>query len=269
VQRFFVPPESLAGRAVGDVVEIAGPVARQLARVLRARPGERIALLDDTGWAYQADLETVSPAAATARLVSRERPDTEPRVEVALYQALPKHHKFDWILQKGTELGVSTFVPLITRLSDVRRGDRSPDHKVERWERIVTEAAEQSGRTRRPRVLPVQEFEAACAAPPAGTLALLPYEGERAHTLADVLMRHATDAGRGDSARGDAARADAARAVRVYIGPEGGFDRAEVALARERGVEIVTLGRRILRAETAALAAVAIVLYTLDEARAG
>lgn len=248
MQRFFVPPEWLSGRDVGDVVPLAGPVARQLSRVLRARPGERIALLDDTGWAYQADLEAVAPDAASARLVSRERPDTEPRLEVALYQALPKHRKFDWILQKGTELGVTTFVPLITRLSDVRRGDRSPEHKVERWERIATEAAEQSGRTRRPRVLAVQDFEEACTAPPAGTLALLPYEGEREQTLAEILRR----------------RAYAAREVRVYIGPEGGFDPAEVDLARERGVETVTLGRRILRAETAALAAVAIILHALE-----
>ncbi|NLD71571.1 MAG: 16S rRNA (uracil(1498)-N(3))-methyltransferase [Chloroflexi bacterium] len=251
MHRFFVPPEWLAGRNVGDEVHLAGPVARQLARVLRARPGEHIALLDDTGWAVEAVLQALAPGAATARIVSRTIPPTEPRLELTLYQALPKHRKFDWILQKGTELGVSTFVPLITRHSDVRRGERSPDHKVERWQRILGEAAEQSGRTRRPRVLGVQAFEEACEAPPEGVLALMPYEGEQEQSLAAVLQRHAAAPPRG---------------VRLYIGPEGGYDPQEVAWARDRGVERVSLGPRILRAETAALAAVAIVLYALGDA---
>ncbi|NLD45121.1 MAG: 16S rRNA (uracil(1498)-N(3))-methyltransferase [Chloroflexi bacterium] len=253
MHRFFVPPEVLRDRAPGDIIPLPKDITRQLGRVLRARPGEQIELLDDSGWACQAEITALTGREGTVRLLDRSLPDVEPRLRLTLYQALPKHRKFDWILQKGTELGAAAFVPLVTRFSDVRPEERTSAGKVARWQRIVTEAAEQSGRTRLPQVLPVAGFDEACLPPPAGVLALMPYEGEQQLSLEEALRPwHGAPP----------------HEVRLIIGPEGGFAPEEVALARQQGLALVSLGPRILRVETAALAALAIVLYALGEGSA-
>ena len=253
MHRFFVPPEVLRDHQPGEIAYLPGALTHQLRRVLRVRPGERIELLDDSGWACEAEITALPGREAVVRIVNRTRPDVEPRFRLVLYQALPKHRKFDWILQKGTELGASAFVPLVTRHSDVRPDDRSSDSRIERWQRIVTEAAEQAGRTRLPRVLPVADLGEASQPPTEGVLALMPYEAEKDHSLEEALRPW---------------QGAAPREVRLVIGPEGGFAPEEVALARERGLELVSLGPRTLRVETAALAALAIVLYALGETSA-
>ncbi len=250
MHRFFVDPALLSGRKPGAAVPLPSELAHQLLQVLRARPGEPLTLLDDSGTAWEAEVVALTSREATARLVARSEPNVEPRVPVRLYQALPKHRRFEWILQKATELGVSAIVPLITRNSDVRPAGHSADGKVERWQRIVTEAAEQSGRTRRPRVLPVADLEDALQPPAAGVIALMPFEAERSRSLEEALRPW---------------RQAPPRELHLIIGPEGGFDDDEVTLARERGWDLVSLGPRVLRVETAALATLAIALYALGE----
>ncbi len=245
MHRFFVAPETIQGQ----VCELAGDHARQISRVLRLRPGERVELLDDTGWAFVTELEHIAPASVRGRIINRHQPTTEPRCALALYQALPKHQKFDWVLQKGTELGVSTFVPLITSRSNVRANARSDRTKALRWDRIVTEASEQSGRTRRPRVLPVMTFEQACSTLPDDALGIMPYM-DATKSLSEVLR---TDAH------------DTRVPVRLLIGPEGGFTAQEAAIAENSGHALVSLGPRTLRSETAAIAAATIILHVLDQ----
>jgi len=250
MHRFFLPPEMLRGLGPGAAVSLPAHIGEQLLRVLRVRPGETITLLDNSGAAWEACVTALGPHEATARLLARSEPDVEPRVHVVLYQALPKYRKFDWVLQKSTELGVSAIVPLITRNSDVRPANRSGLAKVERWQRIVTEAAEQSGRTRVPQVLPVADLGDALQPTPDGVLALMPYELERSRSLTEALRPWCEAP---------------PREVRLVIGPEGGFDPEEVSLARTRGWDLVSLGPRVLRVETAATVALAIVLYALGE----
>lgn len=247
MHRFFVPPEWLHG----ERVLLTGPISHQLTRVLRMRPGDHVVLLDNSGWAYEVELEALTSEQVVAHVVATSQPETEPRVRAVLYQALPKAKKFELALQKGTELGISAFVPLITRHCLWKGPDRVDDRKMARWQRIVTEAAEQSGRARLPQVLPATPLAEVCQAPiPADVLALMACAGSEARPLGDVL---------------DSLGSPAPREVHLLVGPEGGFAPSEVELARQAGIVSVSLGPRVLRTETAGLVGFSIILYALGE----
>ncbi len=247
MHRFFVPPESI----VSDVVAIPQPQARQIARVLRLAPGDQIVALDDTGVEYEVVLTDVDAKGASGKVVDRRPALGEPQRRIVLYQALLKSDRFELVLQKCTELGVSAFVPFVSGRTVVR--ERAKGHtrsRVDRWLRIVTEAAEQSRRGRIPTILdPVTLQEAVEGA--SGTT-IMPWEDERDSGLRTTISQALTEA-------------DGASDVAIIVGPEGGFAEDEVDFAREHGVRVVNLGRRILRAETAAIAAVSAVLYELGE----
>lgn len=244
MHRFFVPPEALQSQPI----RLTGPMAHQISHVLRLRPGEEVELLDGSGLAYVSILEAVTGREVMLRIAGSWSPEVETRCRLVLYQGIPKHRRLEWILQKGTELGVSRFVPMVTRYSDVRVDLAEADEKAGRWRRIVTEAAEQSRRVRVPVVEPVMRFSAACEAPSGDVRSFILYEGERERSLGRVL-----------------ADSDRPAEIRLYVGPEGGFAQDELHLALERGVEPVSLGPRILRAETAALAGIVTALWALGE----
>ena len=159
MHRFFVPPTCIDG----DVVRLAGDVARQIARVLRARPGDRIVVLDDTGWEYHVVLDHVTPHNVSGTVTERVTSRAEPGIGIALYVAVLKSDRFEFVLQKGTELGVSVFVPVFCARSVPRdkRSARSA-RRSQRWQRIVSEAAEQSHRGRLPSVRAPVDFPTAC-----------------------------------------------------------------------------------------------------------
>lgn len=250
LHRFFVPAEWLSG---GSQVTLTGDVAHQVERVLRLQVGDRIVLLDDSGLAYEAELLRLGPRAVHARLARSFSPQTEPRLRLTLYQALPKGERFEWVLQKGTELGVSAFVPLITERTVIQHPERVGAQRVRRWQRIIQEAAEQAGRARLPKLAPVQMLGQALTSFPAGVPCLMAALAPQAASLDSVLEPlHATPPNE----------------IGLFIGPEGDFSPDEVAQAVRAGVQIVSLGPRILRAETAAVAALAIILYTLGEMNA-
>jgi len=246
MQRFFVPASWLQE----EEISLSGPLAHQLSRVLRLRPGAHITLLDDSGWAYEVILDQLSPERATAHILAKTQPQTEPRLRLILYQALSRESKFDWVLQKGTELGVSTFVPLLTGRSLTRASETLNEHKIARWQRIVTEAAEQSGRARLSKVLAPQRLAAACEDIPAEALALIACVSPETSPLGQAL-RSMDDRG--------------IQEIRLFIGPEGDFTPSEVERVRQAGVLPVSLGSRILRTETAGLVALSVILYVLGE----
>ena len=245
MHRFFVPLESIAD----DTVTLPPGVARQLDRVLRARPGDRIVALDNAGWEYTVVLEEVGRHGAVGSVVGRSPAGGEPAVGITLYQAVLKADRFDLVLQKCTELGVSRFVPTFCERSVPQQRDRGwTDKRHTRWTRIITEAAEQSRRGRVPALDGPIEFAAACES--VAGLALIPWEQHEATGLRAALAPGTKGVPRGPS-------------VSVFIGPEGGFTEEEVAAAAASGITPVTLGERILRAETAGIATVATVLYEL------
>lgn len=241
MHRFFVPPQLITPTRASLPPE----AARQAASVLRLRPGERIILLDNLGWEYILLLEQVSSSAVSGRVLEKQPAGGEPAVPVWLYQALTNREKFEWILQKSAELGAAGVTPILTERSLVRQ---AVEEKHERWQRILQEAAEQSARGRIPVLKPAMPLKEALAeACPAG-LGLFAWEEEKAAGLGQAVQQ----AGKPGQ-------------ISLFIGPEGGFSLAEADLARQAGAQVVTLGRRILRTETAALASLAVVMHALGE----
>ncbi|MHB1294910.1 MAG: 16S rRNA (uracil(1498)-N(3))-methyltransferase [Anaerolineae bacterium] len=244
MHRFFVPAEWLRA----DPIFLRGPLAHQLGRVLRMAAGDHILLLDGSGWAYEVELERLAADVVTARRVAASQPNSEPRTRLTLLQALSREKKFDWVLQKGTEVGVTVFIPLLTRRGLLDKAERVDAARTERWARIVTEAAEQSGRTRIPAIGAVETLPEALGHIPTGALALVGHTGEDAMALARLLRA-----------------TERVQEVWLLIGPEGGFDPDEVALCRRAGVEPVSLGPRILRTETAGLVAATLILNAFGD----
>ncbi len=246
MHRFFISRDQLHGL----VVRFDDVQAHQMRRVLRLRPGDRVVALDGVGLQYEVALEEVTNSRVTGLVAAQAPAAGEPRARLTLFQSLLQRDKFEWVLQKGTEIGVAEFVPVITRRSLVRDADDVGEHKLERWRRIIREAAEQSGRGRLPALRTPAPFEFAAAEARAYERALIAWEGERRRTVGDCL----------DGARD----ADVAH-VALYIGPEGGYEAAEVQEAEAFGARAVTLGPRVLRTETAAIVGAALVLHELGE----
>ncbi|MCL4298162.1 MAG: 16S rRNA (uracil(1498)-N(3))-methyltransferase [Anaerolineae bacterium] len=244
--RFFIPSHWLTP----PTVTLSGETARQIQTVLRLRPGDEITVLDNSGLEWQVRLTGLRKNEVQGQIISRQQAQGEPRLQLTLYQGMLKAQKFEWVLQKGTELGISRFVPTLCQRSVIGKADDVAG-KQARWERIIQEAAEQSGRGQLPRLEPALSLAAAikAASQPTGPapLLIMPWEEASDLTLKNVL-----------------AEAKPA-AAGVFIGPEGGFTATEADLALEAGVRLVTLGPRILRAETAALAVCAAILYEMGE----
>lgn len=256
MHRFFIPPEWIGeeGVILGD------PVAHQIRNVLRMRPGDHILMLDNSGWAREVELQEVGSERVVGQVVRRMLAQGEPRTKITLYQGVLKGRRFEFALQKGTELGIVEFVPLISdRAIIADLGD--VDKKHARWKRIVQEAAEQSGRGRLPHLEPAMLFPRACErAQRQGGLALIPWEGARPREGACLRKEE-----RSLSLRAVLAQQRKPFVVSLFIGPEGGFTAQEVELARRYGIQPVTLGPRILRTETAGLVAATAILYELGD----
>lgn len=242
--RFFIPASWIAG---GKAV-ILEPFARQVERVLRLAPGDRIVLLDDTGWEYTLRLDRIRPGQVEGDIVEKHLCESEPKAGVVLYQSIIKATAFEWVLQKGTELGVKGFVPVFASRTVAGREEASPA-KVERWRRIIREAAEQSGRCRLPVLEPAVSFDNALQVASRSGVCIFPWESAVSGSLREALAEVRE---RGGSAN-------------ILIGPEGGFTSVEAGKAQKYNCKVVTLGRRILRAETAAVVSVGIVLHELGE----
>ena len=235
--RLFVPRASRDGARV----RIAGSELRHL-RTLRLGRGDRLVVFDEAGDEHDVRLEQVGGRAADAVVVATRRPARECALDLTLAPALLKGAKMDLVIEKATELGVRRIVPIVSRHA-VGEAVR-----LERWRRIAVAAAEQSGRTRVPDVEPGVSFDELVRHPWPG-VRVLGWEGEGQRALADL-----------------PAHADAAI---VATGPEGGFADAEVETARAHGFVTVTLGPRILRAETAAIVAVALCLHRWGDLSTG
>lgn len=240
LRRFFVDADVLGG----EQVVIGGDLAHRLARVLRYRAGDQVVLTSGEAREYVVRLDAISPKSVQGTVVSERAAPEEPSVEVVLYQSLVRPNRFDFALEKGTEIGVARFVPVICERTQVQ--EEPGAGRAERWRRVIVEAAEQCGRGRLPEVGPTLTFTEALRDAP-GTR-IVPWEGERAMGLGAYLRSLPEDPA----------------AVSIFIGPEGGYTDEEVALVRESGAALVTLGRRVLRSETAATVTCGIVLHELD-----
>lgn len=242
--RFFISPDDF----FGIEVRISNPgLVHRLRNVLRLRPGDTIEVLDNSGWVYEVELRQVESGLVVGQVQQKRLCPSEPRTKVTLYQGVLKGDRFEWVLQKGTEVGVSEFVPLLSERCIVQNAQQLSERKLQRWEKIVQSAAEQSRRGKLPPLQPLMLFPAACERiRRSGGLALIPWE-EETRPLRQVLE--------------EADQAPSPFNLSLLIGPEGGFSAAEVDMARDYGILPVSLGPRILRAETAGIVVAALVLY--------
>lgn len=227
---------------------ITGGDAHHLGRVMRAKAGDRILVADDEGKVGEYELTGFTESSVSMRLVQYVEERTESPVEIVLAQCLPKGDKLELIVQKATELGVNAIVPLASDNCVVRYDGKKAQARQEKWQKIADEAGKQCGRSRLPEVQPVQPFGEwlrEMAGEQSGDTAIcMCYENELQQGMKDFLQGQRT-----------------AKRFVVIIGPEGGFSLAEAALAKELGIASVSLGTRILRAETAAISAVALIQY--------
>ncbi len=292
MHRFFIPPEML--KEIKNDITLPKNLAHQVRDVLRLNTGEQLLLLDNSGDEILARVASISKTAVEVYLLERRPGKSEPAVRIILCQGLLKSARFEWILEKGTELGVSVFSPILCRRSMSGLEDTGPA-KIQRWQRIIQEAAEQSGRSRLPELLPIRPLKHALNDIPSDALAIMPWEEEHTLTLRDVLstsIRPTHDALNPPATRNVGATLAVAlptparpiqnpstpgptqnpsaparqspTTVILFIGPEGGLTSEEIAIAQHHGVKVVTLGSNILRAETAALATVANIMYEFD-----
>ena len=245
-RRFFVEN----GVAGGDTVAIDGALAHRLARVLRLRAGSEIVLFDGSGIDARVLLDTVGDRTISGSVLGRAPGPAEARVRVHLYQSITKGERFEWLIEKATEIGVARIVPLIAARAVVKTaGD---GNRADRWRRIAVEAAEQCERSTVPVIDAPTTFESALATAPG--ILVVPYE--EAHESAPNI--HAVLAQRIDElfALGE---------VSLLIGPEGGYEPGEIARAEAVNAAIVTLGERVLRSETAGLVGATLVLHAAGE----
>lgn len=250
--QFFLSPESISDKTF----HLKGPEAFHITKVLRYREGQSLVLFDGKGGRYQAIIEKIYPdgslsGALTATLRAK---DERPRVQLNLYQGLLKSSHWEWLLEKGTELGISSFIPVLTPRTVVvlREADRAKA-KHERWNKIIMASAKQCGATLVSELRQPMEFRDAAKACSGKGLNLLAWEGMSQTTAGETLREslRAADQGRGAESL----------AVNLFIGPEGGFSEDEVDLAESLGIVVFGLGSRVLRAETAAISASTLILY--------
>ena len=240
--RFFVPTEDLHDEEItlrGDNVAHA--------KVLRLKIGEQVLVCDGNGSECICTVREISASQLLLTVISRQASITEANVNVSIYMALPKADKLEHVIQKATELGANEIVTFPSARCVSKPDEKSIKKKLERWQKIAASAAEQSGRGKIPEVIALPSFAAALSRAAEADLPILFYENEHATTL-----RMALESGEYTS-------------VSLLSGPEGGFETKEVEMAKDAGLKICTLGKRILRCETAPLCGLSAVMYASGE----
>ena len=240
--RFFVDAEEMRR----DTIILEGQNAAH-ARVLRLKAGEQVLVCDGQGNECLCAVGTAENGNLELNVLDRGVSASEPAVKVSIYMALPKADKLEHVIQKATELGAAEIVTFPTARCVSRPDEKSLKKKLERWQKIAASAAEQSGRGRIPAVITLGSYSEALQRAGKADKAILFYENERATTL-----RMALESGSYES-------------VSLLTGPEGGLEEREVAQAQEAGLQVCTLGKRILRCETAPLCALSAVMYASGE----
>ena len=240
--RFFMDPQELSA----DTLTLTGENA-QHAKVLRLKAGEQVLVCDGQGNECLCTVREQLGNEWTLQVERRQASEAEAAVEVSVYMAFPKADKLEHVIQKATELGAFEIVAFPSSRCVSRPDEKSLKKKLERWQKIAASAAEQSGRGRIPQVLVLDSYRAALDRAARSDRAILLYENERATTLKMALEEAPLST------------------VSILSGPEGGLEEKEVRQAMDAGIRVCTLGRRILRCETAPLCALSAIMYAAGE----
>ncbi len=241
--RYFCAGDSIRN----DRVTVEGGDAKHLKTILRAKPGDRISVVTESS-EYIAEIMEVNKENIVCKLVEELISNNETKINITLCQGIPKQTKMETIIRQNVELGVKSFIPLITESTVVKINEKDREQKkLDRWQKIARESSKQSKRNIIAGVEPIMTVkELVEKLRNEDAQIIVPYELEDVKLLKDVLS-------------------DQSDNYYIVIGPEGGFDIKEIEMFREIGAHIVTLGRRILRTETAGVVTAAVVLYACDE----
>jgi len=240
MRRFFLKKNRIRkGSAILD-----GNEARHIGRVLRLGRGDTLYLFDENGWEYQAVITSKRSKVVEVKIVKESPPQKDSSITIVLGQALPKAQKMDFIVQKSTELGVTTIIPFISDRSVPSLNEERSKKKRIRWQRVALETTKQCGRVTVPQVEAIVPFKEILNWWSKNLLKIMLWEDEKNNTLKKVLKKC------GPFSR-----------IICLVGPEGGFTSDEVDMARQAGFQTVSLGRYILRTETAGLCLMAILRY--------
>ena len=242
--KFFIKKEDIKG----NKVEITGGDATHIAKVLRTEIGETLILCDGEGTDFYAEVDDLTKDCVSLTIKETLPCLAEPGISVTLFQGIPKQGKMDYIIEKCTELGISRIVPVSTKRSVVKIEDKKSEaKKLERWRKIAAESVKQCGRGKIPEVTEVMTVKEAIELSKSFDLTLAAYECERETTFRSALSGKSP------------------KTVGIFIGPEGGLSDTEVEMFKEANITTVTLGKRILRTETAGHTVLTAVMYEFNE----
>jgi 16S rRNA (uracil1498-N3)-methyltransferase len=246
VHRFIVDPKSIHN----GHLRIYGDDLKHLRTVLRLGPGDSINVFDGTGKEFEAKLLSVDKTCALAEITASFQTEAEPEINLTLFQGLLKGEKMDLIIQKGVELGVRSIIPVITDRTVVQVDNNKSEKKALRWSKIAREASKQCRRAMVPHISEPISFDEAISESKRYEAALLLYENESKKCLKETLKCYTINK---------------IKEIALFVGPEGGFTPHEIEKYTNSGFDVAGLGRRILRAETAAISVISIIMYEMGE----
>ena len=244
MQNFFIETSP----AEDGIIRLSGADVNHMKNVLRMKPGELVQIQDGQGITYTCRISGYEDREAVLEILETKAADTELPSALYLFQGLPKGDKMEWIVQKAVELGAAGIIPFAAGRSVVRLDEKKAEKKTARWQAIARSAAEQCGRAVIPEVSRPVSFAEALKQASELDVILIPYELERGMEETAEIIRNIRPG----------------QSVGIFIGPEGGFDAEEVEKAKAAGARPVSLGSRILRTETAGIAALSILMYHLE-----
>lgn len=243
--RFYVEKEQVKEQEI----TIIGSDVNHIKNVLRMNIKDELILCDGQGTDYYCIITNVSNTDITAQIKDKKETDTELKTKLYLFQGLPKKDKMELIIQKSVELGVYEIIPVVTKRTVVKLDDKKEQKKLERWQSIATSAAKQSGRGMIPKVSGIMSFKEALEYANHLDCNLVPYEKAEGISKTKEIIKELNKY----------------NSIGIFIGPEGGFEEAEIASCINLNMEQVTLGKRILRTETAGLTILSIIMFQLEE----
>lgn len=245
MHKFFTPEKNFSG----NMAIIEGEDVKHISKVLRLEKGTQVVINNCAGKEYIAIIKQMDKKQIVLDILEELNCNNESLIDIYLFQGMPKANKMDLIVQKGTELGIKEIIPVITERS-LMKSEQNEYKKLDRWKKIALEACKQSKRTMIPEIKEPVEFKNMLERISGMDLILVPYEEETANGLKKVFSE---------------IDRSGIKTVAIIIGPEGGFDFSEIKALKEIGAEIVTLGPRILRTETAGFVCASIVLYEIGD----
>ena len=248
MHKFFTPKELING----DVAKIIGDDVKHIYKVLRISEGEKVTLNNCEGVEYLGKVISVSKQEVLVEILEKLEVNNESDIKIYLFQGLPKSQKMDLIVQKGTELGITEFIPVITHRVDVKL--KGEFKKIDRLKKIALEAAKQSKRSIIPSVLEPIEFEEVLDKIKSLDLLIVPYENANNFGIKTLMNELRIEK-----------MVDDIKNVGIFVGPEGGIEESEVERLKDKGARRVTLGKRILRTETAGFVAASLIQYELSD----